>query len=544
MSPSEFFFLAAGLILGTCSGAALVEVLRARPAARREVRVTFAAAAVPARATTLAFAGSPGGVPPDEDIFAPEMAQTGPRPERVFSGGATERERVPIPIRPEGEPVFARTGGTVASSRPGRVPDRTVGRFPDHPSGVAGRSSDPVPVPAFAGREGPGTALARPDGDPCAAARAVMEDRCGLASRMAALAEVAHERVHEARREYDEHVGRLRQAAEAVDPRAIRAAKDDAQAAFRRSRIAARDRTALEVAASEWLREVDRINLRARTATAIMAREHQLEAELLRVVERVGLEADGARITAENAAEACHAARVALAECEEGERVGPVEPPQEVGPASEPDRPRRTEADEAAGDGSDELAEAAVAGREPAILRLLRGDRTALRTVVERLAGADPDAERRWQLLVTDLVDAILARAIAAAALTFPVEHTFWGVYTQPQSREICAALASLGFRFDGLGGFADGRIPGQRDLSLAIGYTGLDPMRIRRWPTEAELPDLFREVRVDAGRFLAEAAGGLTMGEMVDLLGQRAESLADLWNAWGRVRPVLLDVG
>jgi len=544
VSPSEFLFLAAGLVLGACSGAALVEVLRARPAARREVRVTFAAAAVPARATTLAFAGSPGGVPPDEDLFAPEGVPAGPPPERVFWAGAAGRARVAIPIRPEGEPVLARTGGMVGSPLLDRVPDRTAGRLADLPPADAGRLPDPAPGPAFAGREGPGTAHARPDDDPCAAARTEMEEHCGLASRMAALADAATGRLREARRTYDEHVDRLRRAAEVTDPRVIRAAKDEAQAAFRHSRLAARDRGALEVAAGEWLREINRINLRTRAAVAIIAREGQQEADLLRAVERLGLEADGARITAENAAEACHAARTALAECEEAGRVGPVEPPQEAAPAAGPGRPRRLEPDEAADNGSDELARAAVAGREPAILRLLRGDRATLRSAVERLAGPDTDAQRRWQLLLTDLIDAILARAIAAAALTFPAEHPFWGPYTQAQSREICAALASLGFRFDGLGGLADGRIPSQRDLSLAIGYAGLDPMRIRRWPTEAELPSLFRDVRVDAGRFLAEAAGGLTMGEMVDLLGRRAEPLADLWNAWGRVRPVLLDVG
>jgi hypothetical protein len=31
-------------------------------------------------------------------------------------------------------------------------------------------------------------------------------------------------------------------------------------------------------------------------------------------------------------------------------------------------------------------------------------------------------------------------------------------------------------------------------------------------------------------------------MGEMLDLLGRRAEPLAELWNGWGRVRPLLLD--
>ena len=539
MSPSEFFFLASGLVLGVCSGAALVEVLRARPAARREVRVTFAAAAVPARATTLTFAGSPGGIPPDQDIFAPETAPADPRTERVFRAGVGGRDRVAVPIRPEGEPVLARAGALVASSLPDRVLNRTVDRLAHLPSAATGRVPDAAPEPVFAGHEGPGTARAGPDDDPCAAARAEVDERCGLASRMAALADAANGRLREARRAYDEHVDRLRRATEVVDPRVVRAAKDEAQAAFRHSRLAARDRAALEVAASEWLREINRINLRTRTAAAIIARESRAGggAPPRRRAHRPG----GRRGTDHGRERGRGVLRGAdRARRVRGGRAGRARRAAAGGlpPAAEHGRPRRLEPAEAADDGSDELAEAAVAGREPAILRLLGGDRATLRAVVERLAGPDPDAQRHWQLLLTDLVDAILARAIAATALTFPDEQPFWAPYTQPQSREISAALASLGYRFDGLGGFADGRVPSQRDLSLAIGYAGLDPMRIRLWPTEAEMPDLFRGVRVDAGRFLAEAAGGLTLGEMIDLLGRRAEPLTDLWNAWGRVRP------
>ena len=184
----------------------------------------------------------------------------------------------------------------------------------------------------------------------------------------------------------------------------------------------------------------------------------------------------------------------------------------------------------------------AAAGQDVAILRLLRGDRTTMRSIVDRLAGSDPIEQRRWQLLISDLVDAIVARAIDASALTFPTGHVLWGPYSQVQCREIASALAALGYRFDGMGGFADGRVPSQRDLSLAVGYAGEDPMRVRFWPSEADMPALFRDVQVDAGRYLAEAAGGLTMGEMLDLLGRRAEPLAELWNAWGRVRPLLLD--
>jgi hypothetical protein len=39
----------------------------------------------------------------------------------------------------------------------------------------------------------------------------------------------------------------------------------------------------------------------------------------------------------------------------------------------------------------------------------------------------------------------------------------------------------------------------------------------------------------------VGEAAGELTLGEMIDLLGRRAEELSEVWNAWGRIRPLLL---
>ena len=83
-----------------------------------------------------------------------------------------------------------------------------------------------------------------------------------------------------------------------------------------------------------------------------------------------------------------------------------------------------------------------------------------------------------------------------------------------------------------------------QRDLSLALGYAGLDPMRIRHWPTEDEMAELFRDVTVAADEHLAGAAGDLTLGELVTMLGRRADGLAEVWNHWGRLRPLLLEEG
>ena len=55
---------------------------------------------------------------------------------------------------------------------------------------------------------------------------------------------------------------------------------------------------------------------------------------------------------------------------------------------------------------------------------------------------------------------------------------------------------------------------------------------------------NLFRDVTVAADEYLASAAGGLTLGELISVLGRRADGLADLWNEWGRVRPLLLSGG
>jgi hypothetical protein len=52
---------------------------------------------------------------------------------------------------------------------------------------------------------------------------------------------------------------------------------------------------------------------------------------------------------------------------------------------------------------------------------------------------------------------------------------------------------------------------------------------------------ELLRDVTVAADEYIWEAAGSLTLGELVSLLGRRADGLTDLWNDWGAVRPLLL---
>ena len=390
---------------------------------------------------------------------------------------------------------------------------------------------------------GPGTPAAGLD--PCAEERRIADERCALADRLGEAAQAAADRLSEAQRVYDEHVGRSERAAAVADPRAVRVAKEAAWAGFRRSNAEALSREAVEAAARDWLQEIDRVGRTAQEAELEVAREHEAAAAMVGDLERLGLEAEAAKINAESASAACAAARVALDACEVAERdriAGKAHAAAEE--AEGIARPRLlagVDPEPAGRTLVEEVPERLIGDHEPAILKLLRGDRDALDRLVTALAGAVPADRRRWQLAISGLVDAILGRAIEASALEFPADNPFWAMFNESQARDIATALASFSYRFDGLGGFVDGRVPSQRDLSLAVGYAGFDPMRIRRWPTEAESADLYRGVAVAAGDYLAGAAGGLTLGEMIDVLGGRAEALTELWNNWDRVRPLLL---
>ncbi len=385
------------------------------------------------------------------------------------------------------------------------------------------------------GAAGGSTTDARSDPtDSCAAERRVAAERCGLAVRARLSATEAADAVRAAQRAYDEHMTRAEAAAAMSDARAVRREKEAAQAHFRAAYNGAKSTDEAEAAARDWLVEINDVNSTARAAAATAKRERAAATTIGTSLERMALEADAARIAAESAEAACLAARQSLAECDERSAAGVAAPPPPPAPWTERPGP--------AGDDDEPLAAALSSGGTPTVFRLVRGDRSALIALVDRLAGEDPVARRRWQLTLSDLVDAIVAVSIEAGALEFPVEHPFWGTFTLVQDREIAQALASLGHRFDGLGGFADDRVPTQRDLSLALGYAGIDPMRMRQWPTETEMADLYREVSVAADEHLAATAGDLSLSELVALLGRRADPLADLWNEWGHVRPLLLE--
>ena len=257
----------------------------------------------------------------------------------------------------------------------------------------------------------------------------------------------------------------------------------------------------VEGAARSWLAEINEINQEhARGQRRGPSASRAAATALAPTLERLAVEADAARISAERADEACVAAREALAACDEARTLeaAAVAAARDPGAAEPAERPTRGERGLAAARTSPRRVRLrhGLAGRpgradpDPDPPRRPRRDAAA----VARLAGADaeatPPAGRR---LLGGLADALIARSIEASAFDFPLDHFFWGPFNQSQNRDIAAGSASLGFRFDGFGGWVDERVPSQRDLSMAVGYAGEDPMRIRRWPTEAEMQRALR---------------------------------------------------
>jgi len=209
----------------------------------------------------------------------------------------------------------------------------------------------------------------------------------------------------------------------------------------------------------------------------------------------------------------------------------PVEPSGEVAAAA-------TRAARAAGADTAEAGEAVDV--TPAIVRILRGEHRVLLRVVEDLAGDDDAMRRPWQAAIVGLAESLIRGAIEAGTLTFPVGNPFWDTFTTGQCRAIAGALSATGFRFDGIDAWADERVPSYRDLTAAVAVSGMEPRRIRAWPTGEEIAGLYREVTVAADDYLVRRSPELELVEVRDLAGSGAPDLDLLWREWDRARPIL----
>jgi hypothetical protein len=375
-----------------------------------------------------------------------------------------------------------------------------------------------------------------PDGEaanePAGGRRRLVETRCGLAEIARKEADLAARRVVEAKRLYDEELAALSRAKAGIDLAETHAAKDAAHRDFRAAVAAARNRRQVEALVTGWLNEINRINGQGRIAQAQIRREREAVETLLAQLTRLSDLAEASAAMASSATKACNAARAALdGTYADGAPVvdeAHAEPTSADSPPAE--RPRAT----------DWLVVDIQAPKPQMITRLMRREGRTLSILVDRLAGNEPAARSGWQLLLSNFVDSVAAAAIDEGFLEFPKGSPFWDQFSRPEIREMARGLTALGFRYDGFGAFADGRVPTRRDLAIAVGAAGLLPVRIRHWPTADEAALLFRGVTASADVFLAVKAPALTLGELVKMLGRRAEPLADLWNDWARVRPLL----
>lgn len=172
--------------------------------------------------------------------------------------------------------------------------------------------------------------------------------------------------------------------------------------------------------------------------------------------------------------------------------------------------------------------------------RMLRGDHRAMVEVVDEIAGADSRQRRAWELLLGGLVEGMADVAVRESVIDFPMGTAFWDTFTIEQCRRLVAALDSMGYRYDGHAGWVESRAPNYRDLSRALADVGIEPRRVRAWPTQAEIASLFVGARPAPEELVAAAGPDYTAADMQALLGEHAADLADLWVTWEAVRPAL----
>jgi len=176
----------------------------------------------------------------------------------------------------------------------------------------------------------------------------------------------------------------------------------------------------------------------------------------------------------------------------------------------------------------------------PALKRMLRGDHRAMVEVVDAVAGTESRRRRDWEVLLGSLVEAMAHAAVAESVIDFPMGTAFWDSFTVEQCRRVVAALASMGYRYDGDSGWVDQRLPSYRDLTQALADIGVDPRRLRAWPNQSDIASLFVGARPAPEELLAAAGPEYAAADVRALLGERGAGLSDLWLAWEAVGPLL----
>jgi hypothetical protein len=382
---------------------------------------------------------------------------------------------------------------------------------------------------------------------PCGQLRLQADSACARAADLKQAAIGARETLITIRRDLARVQHALEEARVAADPARISHGKTEARAVYRRTIQAAGSPADRQRAATVWLKEIDRLNREARRANRALSRAEGAARQLTRGVVEAERRSDAARIAAESAQMACAEAREDLANCESSPEsmVMPESPGRRAADralAAARERAVATAAADAAAAGDSGTAPSAAGPRRPLVVeRLMFGDRDAIQAVAREVSTITGQPTSHYMLLLHELIDAVRQVAGEQRFLAFADAHPLWSQFDNEERRAIVTALWDLGFRYDAEDGWFGGRIPGTNDMAIALAYAGHDPRTIRRQPTPDELRTLPESIVVSPLECLSALAPDLTLAQLFELLGPRADSLGALWDDWGRLRPLLL---
>ena len=232
----------------------------------------------------------------------PDLGRRRSDPGRAAQRGVAGRNAARVRCRPAAPPAHrAPAPATATAAAPGRADRRHHGgrrARADHAEAIARRRRSDVPSSDAAAT------------DRCAEERRLAEERCELATRARPRPEAAADALRAAQRATTSTRPPRSTAAWRADPRAVHDAKDAAQGGFRAAVAAA---SSPDAARGRRARLADRDqpdqHRSPRGDDDAPTREHAAAGEIGATLERLGLEADAARIGAENADAACLAAR-------------------------------------------------------------------------------------------------------------------------------------------------------------------------------------------------------------------------------------------
>jgi len=365
--------------------------------------------------------------------------------------------------------------------------------------------------------------------DGCAELRSAVTARCGESHAATEGHAEATQHVRELKRDLVAAQHALTAAAEAADPARRAAEKAAARDVYDQSRHLAETDDEQAEATAAWARTLDRVNRAGRSAERAVSKAKAEISGLEAALHEAERGEQTARIRAEAAEAACLDARVGLAACEE-----------EAQTLEHPGQASVFDPHAATGGHAVEVSEGGIG--EPLVIEsMISGDSRALELAAEQVVDHTGLSQAEVQLQLQELVDAIVSAASTDGFLVFDDSHPFWAHLSFEEARDVVAALARLGFRFEPTEGWHAGRAPTPADLSMALAYAGLDARNMRDLPSSDDLRVLPQSIGVDARAFLAAQAPDLAVDHLARVLGRRADQLEALWNEWGQIRPILL---